>query len=154
MFRRRSIWDEMERMQREMDMLFRNMPNDDVPLLESGEGKDVPAYRRPRCELSETDKDIVANIEMPGVDKKDIKLNVTDDGIEVKSEKEDVKEKGDKEKGDYSYMKSYSGFYRSFPLPKGVDPDNAEAEFKNGVLTVKVPKKQIEEKKKKYLEVK
>lgn len=137
-----------------MDMLFNNFWGDEVPLLESKDTKAVQNYRRPRCDLCETDKDVVANIEIPGVDKKDIKVNVTADGIEVKTEIKDVKEKGDKKKGEYHYMSKYSGFYRSFPLPNGVDPDKADAEYKNGVLTIKVPKVAIEAKKKKYLDVK
>ena len=51
----------------------------------------------------------------------------------------------------FGYLKimnrSYSGFYRHLPLPKNVDADKADAEYKDGILTIKVPKVKVEEKK-------
>ena len=92
----RSIWDEMRRMQENMDGLFSNFFSTEPLvgnefLLEDGSGKkgDLVSsnYKAPISDLYETDKEVVAEIDMPGVDKKDIKVNVTKDSIEIKAEK-------------------------------------------------------------------
>ncbi len=155
---KRSIWDEMRRMQENMDSLFRNFFSAepfDTELLEDKSGKDLATnYRAPASDIYETDTAVVAEIDIPGVDKKDIKVNVTDDSIEVKAEKKHETKQEDKKKGMFRLERSYSGFYRNFSLPADVDADKAEAEFKNGVLKVKVPKLQVDHKKKKLLEIK
>jgi len=122
-------------------------------------GANLPAMRRgmfknPLTDMYETDKEIIAQIEMPGIDKKEIKLNVLDDGIEVKAEKKAEIEKDDKEKGFYSYERSYSGVYRKLPLPEYADPENAVAELKDGILKVKIPKLKIEHKNRKQIDIK
>ena len=91
---------------------------------------------------------------MPGVDKKDIKVNVTKDSIEIKAEKKKEVKEEDKKKGMFRHERSFAGFYRSFALPNNVDADKANAEYKDGVLKITVPKLKIEEKKKKLLEIK
>jgi len=161
MKRRYNIWDEMRRMQEQMDSLFSNFfsfePFGSDFLLEdkSGKGDLVTSnYRTPASDIYETDKEFVAEIDMPGVEKGDIKVNVTKDGIEVKAEKKHEVKEEDKKKGMYRLERSYAGFYRSFGLPANVDANKAEAEFKNGVLKIKVPKLKVEEKKKKLLKIK
>ena len=69
-----------------------------------------------------------------------------------KVEKNEVKEE-DKKKGMFRLERSFAGFYRSFALPNNVDSDKANAEYKDGVLKITVPKLKVEEKKKKLLEV-
>lgn len=155
-----SIWDEMRRMQENMDSLFRNFfstePLSGNELLEDNSGRELAQDNlvAPASDLYETEKDVIAEIDMPGVDKKDVNVNVTKEGIEVKAEKKHEAKQEDKKKGLFRMERSYSGFYRNFRLPSDVDPDKAEAEFKDGVLKIKVPKLQIEEKKKKLLEIK
>lgn len=159
----RSIWDEMRRMQENMDSLFSNFFSTEPLignefLLEDGSGKkgDLVSsnYRAPISDLYETDKEVVAEIDMPGVDKKDIKVNVTKDAIEIKAEKKKEMKQDDKKKGMFRLERSFAGFYRSFALPNNVDADKANAEYKDGVLKITVPKLQVEEKKKKLLEIK
>ena len=122
-------------------------------LLPHGKGKSKLApYRSPVTDLSETDKSVIARMEIPGVNKEDIDLKVNDDKIEVKVEQKEETEDEDKEKGYYRYESRCKSFYRSIPLPTEVNADKAEAEYKNGVLTVEIPKKEpqkIEEKTKK-----
>lgn len=163
MRRRYSIWDEMRRMQEQMDLIFSNF-FDSEPfirnnyLLEDGLGKNKELvssnYRSPVSDIYETEKEVVAEIDMPGVDKNDIKVNVTEDVIEIKAEKKNELKQEDKKKGMFRLERSFAGFYRSFPLPNSVDPDKANAEYKDGVLKITVPKLKVEEKKKKLLEIK
>src|SRR5574341_1438439 len=116
-------------------------------LLTSGEkGEIVPAeYRQPSIDLVETDKEIIATAEMPGLEKEDIKINLAEDRLEISAETKKEEEK--KEKG-YVYRERRSGsYYRAISLPSPVDPDEAKASYKNGVLEIKMPKTEIKKKK-------
>ncbi len=158
-----AVLDEMRQMQKNMDSLFRNFFNLD-PLFENrfliGENSTPKSdlitsnYVEPTSDLYETDKEIIAEIDLPGVDKKDIKVNVTKDSIEINAEKKYETKKEDKKKGMYRFERSYSGFYRKLALPNKVDADKADAEYKNGVLQIKIPKLKIEQQQKKLLEIK
>ncbi len=158
-----AVWDEMRQMQKNMDSLFRNFFNLD-PLFENrfliGENSTPKSdlitsnYVEPTSDLYETDKEIIAEIDLPGVDKKDIKVNVTKDSIEINAEKKYETKKEDKKKGMYRFERSYSGFCRKLALPNKVDADKADAEYKNGVLQIKIPKLKIEQQQKKLLEIK
>ena len=148
--RRYSLWDEMRRMQEEMDKRFDSVfrrSGWDKPQLSGPErGELVDSnFVNPISDFWEGDNQLVAEIEMPGLNKDDIKVNVNDGSIEVKAETKDEKE--DKKKGAYHFERNYSGYYRCFSLPKNVDPNAAGAEYKDGVLKVTVPKTQVEEKK-------
>lgn len=158
----RSIWDEMRRMQENMDSVFRNFFSSE-PLLgneflleDNSDNKDLITsnYVAPASDMYETDKDLVAEIDMPGVDKKDIKVNITKDSIEIKAEKKNELKKEDKKKGLFRLERSYAGFCRKFALPNNVNADKANAEYKDGVLRITVPKLEIEHDKKKRLEIK
>jgi len=143
-----NIWKEMNRMQRQMDRLFGGMLSD------SGNDRDEmldelsTGYRRAFANYKETDKEFVIQVEMPGIDKEDIKLNVTDTGLEIKAEKKSEKEKGNKDREEYSYTRSYAGFYQAFDVPDNADLENIDASYKNGVLIIKLPKKSMPEHKK------
>ena len=151
MTRNFTIWDEMRRMQEEMDALFSRMES--RPLLSgSDSGKSLVPFRRAMADVRETDKEIIAQIELPGAEKADIKLNATEDGIEVKAEKKAEVEK--EEKGTYSYQKRYAGFYRYIGLPLGADVSKVDATFKNGLLEIHVPKKEGTKKKATEIQIK
>lgn len=92
----------------------------------------------PRTDIAETDKEIEVSVELPGMDEKDIEVSMTEDTLTIKGEKKGERE--EKKKGYYLHERSYGSFYRSIPLPSGVDTDKANAEFKKGVLTVTLPK--------------
>lgn len=91
-----------------------------------------------RSDMVETETGIEISIELPGMDMSDIEVSVSDDTMTVKGEKK--VERKDEKKGYYLSERSYGSIYRSLALPPGVDGDKAEASFKNGVLTVKLPK--------------
>ena len=151
-----SIWNEMRRMQNLMDSMFDNYFMSDPfwrgsqTLLggpsESNKAITKTNYRQPLADIQETDKEVIATIELPGVDKKDIVVNATDEGVGIKVEKNNEQKAEDKKKGMYRYERSYSGFYRFIPTPDGVDTANINASYNNGVLELKMPK--IESKKK------
>lgn len=162
---RYTIFDELRRMQQQMDAMFEHFFENDpfvtqnYNLLEgpntSKKGELVTSsYKQPLSDIYETDKEIIAEIEIPGIDKKDIQVYVDKDGIEIKAEtKAEVKHE-DKKKGMYRFERNYSGFYRRFSLPNNVNPDKANAEYKDGVLKVTIPKLKIEDSKRKRIDVK
>tara|TARA_R110002110_G_scaffold403511_1_gene621348 strand:- start:947 stop:1432 length:486 start_codon:yes stop_codon:yes gene_type:complete len=88
----------------------------------------------PRTDISETDEAMLVSLDLPGLDDKDIEVNVTGDMLTIRGEREEKTEKG----GFTS--RSRRSFHRMIPVPPGVDPEKAEAEFKRGVLTVTLPK--------------
>ncbi len=118
------------------------------PLLSSGErgGEMLPAeYRPPSIDVVETDREVIARAEMPGLNKEDIKINLTEDRLEISAETKKEEEK--KEKG-YVYKEIRSGnYYRAVALPSPIDPNNAQASYKNGVLEIRMPKTEVKEKK-------
>lgn len=91
----------------------------------------------PRADVVETDDGYEVTVELPGLEQKDVEVTLTDDLLTVKGEKKVERE--DSKKGYYLSERAYGAFHRAIPLPPGVDSDKAEAVFRNGVLTVKLP---------------
>ncbi len=157
----RDIWEKMKRMQRSMDEAFEDFFGNEPfsptykLLATPRSGKDIAVrenFALPQSDFWETEKDIKAEIDLPGIEKKDIKLNIVKGRVEVKAEKKS--EQKEDRKGRYRLERSYHGFYRSFSLPENADTENAEAKYENGVLKLKIPKKGLPEPKAKIIEVK
>jgi len=102
----------------------------------------------PRMDIKETKKDFKIVSEMPGMDLSDIEVTVRDGMLTIKGEKKVEKE--EKETDYHHVERSYGCFSRSVSLPGTVDIDKIESAYKNGVLTVRVPKtgKSIEQSRK------
>ena len=92
----------------------------------------------PAVEVSESDGEVIVKMEVPGVEKDKIQLTVTDDQLTVRGESR--KESEEKKKNYYRQEIRYGSFQRSVPLPAEVDAAKANAELKNGVLKVTLPK--------------
>jgi HSP20 family protein len=90
----------------------------------------------PHVELGETDKDICVTAELPGLNEKDVDIVLEDGVLMLRGEKRSEVE--DKDRG-YT-ERSYGRFERRIGLPNGIDRDHVSAAFKNGVLTVTLPK--------------
>jgi len=135
-----NIFEEMRRLQSELNRSFGDFWNsDEYKALPNPSGKSQDlVMRNPLTDLEETDKEIIATFELPGVDKKDIQLNITENKIEVKVEKK--KEAKVEKKDFYSMERRYTGFYRAIHLPEGVHPEKAKAKYENGILEVRIPK--------------
>jgi HSP20 family protein len=92
----------------------------------------------PAVDIKETPKEYVVTAEVPGIDKKDIHIEIADNLLTLKGERKFEKEQ--KEESYHRVERSYGSFTRSFSLPTKVKADAIEAAFKDGVLTVKIPK--------------
>ncbi len=141
-------WDDFRRFEEIMNRMFEEFWGRPSRrrLLPSGErGAVVPAeYREPFIDVIETDKEVIATAEMPGLEKQDIKLNLTEDRLEISAE---TKHEEKKEEKGYVYRERRSGsYYRAISLPSPVDPDKSKASYKNGVLEIKMPKTEVKKK--------
>ncbi|MGX5774428.1 Hsp20/alpha crystallin family protein [Methylorubrum zatmanii] len=118
---------------REMNRLF------DEVFSGFGTGALAPAMRGlgwPSVEVVETEQGLRVSAELPGLDEKDVELFIEDGILTLRGEKRS--ETSDKERG-YT-ERSYGRFERSIALPLAVEEDKAEASFKNGVLSVVLPR--------------
>ena len=112
------------------------------------DGFDLPDIFRsekaltPAFDISETANEIHVKAELPGVDAKEIDITVTGDLLTIKGEKKEEKE----EKGQNFHRRErrYGSFSRSFRLPVEVKADSIDAGYKDGVLTVTMPKAEAE----------
>jgi len=146
-----SIWNRMRKMQAEMDRLFedfygagdRPLLRPSGALLEGGKGLPPAEYKyaspfRATADLYETDREIIAKIDLPGANKESIKLEISGNQLQVKAENKSERE--EKKKDSHLIERSYSGYFRSLSLPPYAKTEGITADYKDGVLTVRIPK--------------
>jgi len=120
-------WRPFESLRREVDRLFEDFQ--------------LGSWRSPfgpAVDIVEKEKAYEITAELPGMDESNIDVKFSDGTLTIKGEKRDEKE--EKKKDYYLSERRYGSFQRSFGVPDGVDADKIEANFKNGVLTVTLPK--------------
>ncbi len=104
----------------------------------------------PSVDVSEFDEEFVVKVELPGVNKDDVKITLEDSILTIRGEK---KQEHDTKKSNYRRVeRSFGSFQRSFTLPATVKADKIDAEFKDGVLRISLPK--AEEAVRKQIDVK
>jgi HSP20 family protein len=94
--------------------------------------------KAPAVDVVEKEKAYQITAELPGMEEQNIDVTFSDGVLRIKGEK--TEEKEEKKKDQYLSERRYGSFQRAFRLPDGVDADKIEANFKNGVLTVMLPK--------------
>ena len=144
---RSDIFDEINRLENEMDLICNTGSR--MALVPNEEAHEIS--RIPLSNVYETENSVMAAFEIPGVEKEDIQLNVTEDSIEVKVEKKAETESESKEYNAYEIRRHR--FYTLVTLPAEVIAENADANYKNGILRVEIPKAKKQEQKKR-IEVK
>lgn len=92
----------------------------------------------PRVDVTEAEHELVVKVELPGMTEKDVEVSINRDQLSISGEKKEEKEHS--EKGWYRMERQFGTFSRTIPLPCDVDKDKAEATFKHGVLSIKMPK--------------
>jgi HSP20 family protein len=116
----------------EMDKVLDDFYGRMRPATETYEGDWLPAM-----DMKETDNEVTASIELPGLSRDDIKVSVKNDMLTVSGEK---KETVDDKDNVHRVERSYGYFKRSIVLPAEVDSEKVKATFKDGVLKVTLPK--------------
>ncbi len=94
----------------------------------------------PRVDVYETDSEIVAKAELPGVKKEDVEVTVDEGALILKGETKHDEEV--KEEDYYRCERSYGAFERTVPLPAEVKAEEVKAKFADGVLEIRMPKVQ------------
>lgn len=124
---------ELTALRREMDRLFERFFGEELPSLE------LPrAEWMPRLDMTETKDNIVVKADIPGLEPKDLDVSLVGDTLTIKGEKKE--ERAEKDEHRHLVERRYGAFSRMVRLPAAVAPDKIKASFKNGVLTITLPK--------------
>jgi HSP20 family protein len=108
----------------------------------------------PNVDISEDDKSIFINVELPGLNKEDVKIKVKDDNVLVISGEKKREEKTEDENHSVIRIeRSYGEFSRSFSLPDNANNESIAAKFDNGVLHLTIEKKEPEKPKEKLIDI-
>jgi len=149
---RRDEFEPFRTLQEEMNRLFdRFMGRSWLAPLGEWEPPVVGTFA-PSVDVAETDEHVRVTAELPGLDPKDIELSVSGNTLTLKGEKKEERE--ERQGATYRSERYYGSFSRVIPLPCEVESDKAEATYKNGVLTVTLPKPEEVKKRRKKIEIK
>ncbi len=108
---------------------------------------------QPQIEVMENEKEINITAELPGLKAENIDLNINDEGVlTISAEKQNERE--NKGKGYYFSERSYGLVQRKIALPDNVDLEKINADFKNGILEIEVPKIKSDKEKTKKIPIK
>ncbi len=152
-------WRPFESLRREVDRLFEDFRGGwNLPFARTS--FDVEPFWRsemswgktPAVDVVEKDKAYEITAELPGLEERNIDVKFSDGVLTITGEKKEEKE--EKKKDYYLSERRYGSFQRSFTVPAGVDTDKIEANFKNGILTVSLPKTAQAQKSEKKIEIK
>jgi HSP20 family protein len=137
-----SPWREMSSLRETIDRLF-DEPNS-APSRVEGQ------FFRPTVGIRETDKQLVIEADIPGVKEGEVDVEIEDDKVTIRGER---KYKDEVKRDQYYHLEtSYGSFSRVIGLPSYVDSEKSEAEIKDGILTITIPK--VEQRKPKKITVK
>ena len=95
----------------------------------------------PAVDIFETENELVLKADLPEVDPKNVEIQIENGTLTLKGNRAFEDEKNGK--GYHRIERSYGSFVRAFSLPETVDPENVKADFKNGVLTMTIAKKEV-----------
>ena len=117
-----------------------NLFDDDFFPVVSNRNSSMPAVN-----IREDEQNYTLELAVPGIDKKDLKIDMNEDVLTISSE---TKNENEEEKDGYKRKEfSYSSFCRSFYIPENVNRDKIGASYKDGILSVELPKQEEEKNK-------
>ncbi|MFZ2331421.1 MAG: Hsp20/alpha crystallin family protein [Atribacterota bacterium] len=97
------------------------------------------AMWEPAIDLIDKKDNLIAKVELPGVDKKDVKISLTENNLTIQGE---IKKEEETKKENYYYReRAYGNYARTIFLPAEIDKEKISARFKNGILEITMPKK-------------
>ena len=101
---------------------------------------ELPSVRVPALDVRDDGAELVVTAELPGVRKEDLEIQVTEDGLEIKAQTQTAREEKDER---YVYReRTASAYERTIPLPAPVLADKVAADLKDGVLEIRLPKRE------------
>jgi HSP20 family protein len=139
-----SGWNPFDTLQREIDRIFDDfgrswgMPAPRRRFQGRGSRGGSDQWMMPAVDVAEQDGTYEITAELPGLNENDIELSIANGVLTIRGEKS---EQTEDERKDYRLSeRRYGSFQRTFTLPNDADPDKITATFKNGLLTVMLPK--------------
>lgn len=123
--------------QNEMNRMFDQFFTDDFPFSTRLVARPAMDFL-PKLDISETETEYKVSAELPGMEEKDIQIRLEKDTLVLSGEKKTETE--EKEKTYHRVERSYGSFERVIPFDTQLDEDKVSAVFKNGVLTITLPK--------------
>lgn len=131
-----SLISPAERLARMLDQAF----NQTFPRDFFGENLSTRTWV-PAVDIRETPEALIVYAEVPGLSKEDINITLENNVLTLSGERRF--EKDTKEQDWHRVERSYGTFSRSFSLPAQLDPDKVDASFKDGVLSIRIPKAEM-----------
>lgn len=128
----RKFRDEIDNM---VDRFFKEPFFSDSPLSPFGKDSFTPA-----CNIEEENDQYTIVAEMPGVDPDDVEIEIDEYSISIKGKREEKVTTENDDTKLHMVEHSYGSFHRAFTLPENIDVDHISADYKNGVLTIDLPK--------------
>jgi HSP20 family protein len=129
-----AVWTpfaELERIRREFDRLLEDV-------FPAAEREQVLA---PPVDVYETESEVVVKAELPGVKKEDIEVTIKENAVHIKAERKEERE--EKTENVHRVERFYGRIERIIPLPVEVKTEEAKAEYKDGVLEIRIPKVKV-----------
>jgi HSP20 family protein len=130
-------WDpfrELEDMSNRLNRMFGRFP-----LAREADQDAMVAFDwAPSVDISENSEEYVIKAEIPGVNKDDVKVSIEDGVVSIQGERKQENEQKDKK--FHRVERSYASFLRTFSLPSNIDDAKVQAQFKDGLLTLRLPK--------------
>lgn len=148
------MWASPWTMLNDMDRVFDDFRSEWENLILAPRSLATEMIRQPLVDLADNGKEYLVKAEIPGIKKEDLKIEVAQDSLEISGETSVEEKEEDEATGYIRRERRYSKFYRALPLPENVLTEKVEAELKDGVLTIKLPKAAPPEKKTKKVSVK
>ena len=128
--RRLAQWPEFESLSNRISQMFGEPWNTPEPT-----GTWFPAV-----DVEETADEVTLIAELPGMLEEDVDVDIENNILTVRGEKREEHEEGDEKHRYHVWERRYGSFQRAFTLPRSVQADSIQAEFDNGILTVRMPK--------------
>jgi HSP20 family protein len=132
-FQRLAPWSDFESLQDRLDRIWGRVP---------GVFPEETMEWLPAVDLQEKDDEFLLTAEFPGMDEKDVAVDVEGNTLTLKGEKKTEREEKKKNGRWHLVERAWGSFERSLTLPISVDSQRIKAEFKNGLLTVHLPKRE------------
>lgn len=107
---------------------------------------------KPSLDVASNEKEYSVKVELPGIDASNITLEYTSNTLKIKGEKRQEKE--EKDKDFYRMERRYGSFQRILDIPDDADADNITSNYKDGVLSITIPRKALPKKESKKIEIK
>ena len=117
-------------LRREIDRLFEDT---------FGRGDGLSAWS-PAVEVRESDNELRFDAELPGMKPEDVEITAENGVLTIRGEKRSEMKEGDDKTRYHVVERTYGSFSRSFQLPKGLDESKIEADYEDGILSIRIPK--------------